>query len=146
MNIIFLDIDGVLNCRYTKERYNGFIGIDENILSKFKRIFDETDARIVLSSTWRLMKGNIDYLKEEKKLDIIDITPNLFEGPDKCNQRKDRGYEIQDWLDRHLEVKNYLILDDDSDMLPGQNFFKTNIDTGITEEIIEKVIKHFKGL
>ena len=35
MRIIFLDVDGVLNCSSTKERFQGFIGIDDRFAKTF---------------------------------------------------------------------------------------------------------------
>lgn len=40
MRIVFLDIDGVLNCKSTRQRHKGFIGIDPvhvEILSRIIR-------------------------------------------------------------------------------------------------------------
>ena len=58
-----------------------------------------------------------------------------------------RGDEIQEWLDEHPEVEKYAIIDDDDDMLPEQeeNFFQTDFQTGLTDEIAKKVIKHLNS-
>ena len=58
MNIVFLDVDGVLNslpyCEMTKGKEDGqYHEIDESKLLLLKRIIEENDAHIVLSSTWR---------------------------------------------------------------------------------------------
>lgn len=55
MKVIFLDIDGVLNSRtYDRKRnWNEQTDIDETRLPLIKEIVDATDAKIVLSSTWR---------------------------------------------------------------------------------------------
>ena len=65
-----------------------------------------------------------------------------------------RGDEIKFWLSifegsfntenfKNKGTVNYVILDDDNDMLPEQrdNFFKTNFMLGLTEEIKESCIK-----
>lgn len=46
-----------------------------------------------------------------------------------------RGEEIKRWLDEHDEVENYIILDDDSDMLNEQltHFVQTDTYEGITD-------------
>ena len=50
--IIFLDIDGVLATpEYLKDGEWALNPVKQNIL---KSIIDETDAKIVLSSSWRL--------------------------------------------------------------------------------------------
>jgi len=133
MNILFLDIDGVLNCKTTSERHDGFIGIDPVLLERLHDICIQTDVKIVLSSTWRLLDK--DYLKNVIGIDFIDVTPDL--------RGVARGYEINSWLSTHHDVNAFAILDDDTDMLPGQTLFKTSFETGLTEEIKNKVIAYF---
>ena len=53
MKIIFLDVDGVLNCKSSKSRCGGFLGIDDSKVKLLKEIIDITGAKIVLSSSWR---------------------------------------------------------------------------------------------
>ena len=120
MKIIFLDIDGVLNCSSTKERFNEYIGVEQSKISLLKEIVEATNAKIVLSSTWRLnmlwYKQGINvkldeynYLVDElakQGLAIFDITPS----------HKDswRGREIQEWLDTTTEkIDGYVVIDDD---------------------------------
>lgn len=95
----------------------------------------ETDAKVVLSSSWRHFdKGREEVEKQVVK--CIDITGDSDNGF--------RGDEIKAWLDAHSEVERYAIIDDDSDMRPEQlqNFFKTTWAEGITPEICEKVKQH----
>lgn len=51
--ILFLDVDGVLNCWSTKDTWNGHIGIDDKKVALLKEIIDATHADIVLVSTWK---------------------------------------------------------------------------------------------
>jgi len=132
MKIIFLDIDGVLNCKETVNRYNGFIGIDPFLVAIFNRIIFATDAKIVLSSTWRHAKVSRDEVRR-RVMDFIDITPNIGTM---------RGDDINAWLSKHRDIKKYAILDDDSDFYPGQPLFRTTWAKGLTEEIAERVINH----
>ena len=54
MKVIFLDIDGVLNEDTTPTRTQSCaLFIDQEKLLRLKRIIDATQAKIVLSSTWR---------------------------------------------------------------------------------------------
>ena len=54
MNVVFLDIDGVLNDDNTTEKTpQGFIGIDDEKVIFLKKICDKLKATIVLSSDWR---------------------------------------------------------------------------------------------
>lgn len=136
MKVLFLDIDGVVNCATTTQRHRGTIGIDPYMALLVGRIILATDCKVVLSSTWRLWENEREEVRKQV-YEFIDCTPRL-------NDRI-RGNEIKAWLDQHTEVQRYAILDDDSDMLPEQmpNFFKTSWQTGITQEIVDKVIKHF---
>ena len=53
MKIIFLDVDGVLNCATTKERVRDLLFVEDRKIQLLKELVDETGATIILSSTWR---------------------------------------------------------------------------------------------
>ncbi len=136
--VLFLDVDGVLNCARTTARYNQFIGIDPYMALLVNRICEATGAQIVLSSTWRLQKNLRDEVNSVIFPTPIDVTPDH-------NDMTNRGSEIQAWLDQHPEVTRYAILDDNAWMNEGEqqkNFFKTSWEIGLTEEIADKVTKH----
>ena len=120
MKIIFLDIDGVLN----SEMYEWSRGedradnrIDLSRVRLLKDIVSATDAKIVLSSTWRLDWNKSpelcgedgEYINQclaQYGLSIIDKTP--FN-----SMIDDRRREILTWLSRHRgEVESFVILDD----------------------------------
>jgi hypothetical protein len=120
MKIIFLDIDGVLNsvmydAHRLEERADN--RIDLTRVKLLADIVNATDAKIVLSSTWRedwdktpeLCGSDGEYLNRclvEYGLSIIDKTP-CFSYSD------DRQYEIRAWLVYHdHEVESFVILDD----------------------------------
>lgn len=137
MRIVFLDVDGVLNCITTRERYKGFIGVDSahvEILSKIIEISNrEEKTEIVLSSSWRIgqdrdgtdIPDGYMYLMEklsEYDLNIFDDTPRLKWG----NRGRDRrGREIAGWLylNREKNVTGYVVLDDE----PFEDFRKYRI-------------------
>ena len=117
MKVIFLDIDGVVNCYDTKERApSKVIGVEQRLITHIKEIVDATGAKLVLSSTWRkdwafdLLDG-IDwhYLRDEfakQDLCFMDYTPS----------RRDshRGEEIKEWLEStEYEIKSYVVIDDE---------------------------------
>lgn len=139
VRVLFLDIDGVVNCKTTTQRHRGAIGIDPYLAFLVGKIQLDTDCAVVLSSTWRLWEETQEEVRQQV-CDFIDITSNFWD--------KSRGEEIKDWLDRHEEVERYAILDDDSDMLEEQlpNFFQTSWDTGITKEIADAVTEHLNGV
>lgn len=134
MKILFLDIDGVVNCATTTARFDGFFGIDPYMALLIDRIIQATGCQVVLSSAWRIEPNSYREVETRvcKLLDKTESFSNI------------RGNEIKKWLTEHPEVTCYAILDDNSDMLPEQmpNFFKTSWSTGITEDISKKVIAH----
>jgi hypothetical protein len=149
MRVIFLDFDGVLNShqsfnfwrhkrdqtKWENEMYEDWKGsLKEYLAQEFDPIAlnnvedlirEVPDLKIVVSSTWRLgetVESLKNILSPAKLVSqaVIDVTPR-FPG-------KPRGEEIQDWLNRHPEVTDYVIIDDDSDMLESQkeNFVHTS--------------------
>ena len=146
MNIIFLDVDGVLNSRNklieiynkTHKPHSGYsYPFDERCLENLKLLVQETNSKIVVSSTWRKDKeGRITLLKvlSEYELDnkIIGYTPVLD---------KERGIEIKQFLISLKETHNFVILDDDLDMGELNPFLiKTNGQVGLTYENVQEAI------
>lgn len=148
MKIIFLDIDGVVNCWGTKERApSKVIGVEQRLITYIKEIVDATGAKIVLSSTWRkdwafnLLNGkDWDYLREEfarQDLYFFDYTPS----------RKDshRGREIEKWLeDTEYDIYSYVVIDDemfDIWELHGGHMVQTSSIDGITPHDVDMAIK-----
>ena len=116
MNVIFLDVDGVLNSYPYMENTKGLDYINKDNLKILKKIYNLSNFKIVLSSTWRILDINRDmerdmynHLLENLKsqnIEIIDKTPVLG---------FNRPLEIRTWLDNN-DVQQFLILDDDFDV------------------------------
>ena len=150
VKIIFLDVDGVLNSMagtYKRQARLGRKGDDsiyEDHVDVLKWIIEYTDAKIVVSSTWRLhagIEGMQDYLEPFgiSRETIIGVTPSVFEEvdhPTRPGYRKYRGEEIHEWFERtkdQIEVESFVILDDESDMTRYiKNLVKTKYDYGLT--------------
>ena len=180
MKIIFLDIDGVLNhqnwfSRRHKEvdqndvvSHYPFYEFDPESVEQLNRIIDETGAKVVVSSTWRLGR-TITQLQEILDRvgfigEIVGITPHLsckLPYEDKGGYTIPRGCEIDWWLkneggfqrinwsteeqQKYIDksiVKNYIIIDDDSDILYNQreHFIHTSFMSGLTNELTNKAI------
>ena len=140
MNVIFLDIDGVLNHMGTKEKSpHSTYGIDAVNLKNFYKIIENVNCGIVLTSTWRKYKELFDYFTSKVNCNLIGVTPNLD---------MQRGNEIQKWLDSNPSVEKYVILDDDDDMLEHhmKNLVKTHFSVGLTLDDADKAISILKGL
>lgn len=130
MNVIFLDVDGVLNSHhwYKKnhkkhpEKCRTDTAIDPRYVRNLKKIIKRTGAKVVLSATCRVSvrTNKTHYLRKifkEYGIEIYDYTP--YTG-------MERGIDIQEWLNHHL-VNHIVILDDDSDMCHLMEYLvKTN--------------------
>lgn len=136
MKVLFLDIDGVVNCVKTTQRHGPFVGIDPAMAERVKRIIKETGCEVVLSSTWRLTDSSRAEV-QKKVCDFIDVTASL--------PSNFRGSEIDVWMRDHPEIERYAILDDNTDFHPAQRLFKTSWSTGLTDEIADEVINYLNG-
>ena len=168
-NIIFLDIDGVLNDKSTfvnntgiKNAYNKLLNsfdntcsinyaellaekqllyLDYDKIQLLKYICDTRNAKIVITSSWK----NLTYYNfiEEKLilygLPIIDITKTLLS----------RGEEIKKYIQDN-NIENYIIIDDsvfedyDEELkynLIYTDFYSNGLDYEKSMEAIYKLIK-----
>jgi len=147
MKVIFLDIDGVLNTIDTfkrrKDIYNNYGVIIPRIdfyrVKFLKEIIDKTDAKIIISSTWRKYDNDMKELKHVFSLfdlDIYDVTCIDISGK--------KGIEINDWLNKN-EVDSFVIIDDEtSDMIHLEKYVvKTRENfkaTGLLEKHVDVAI------
>lgn len=141
MKVIFLDFDGVITT--LESRWN----IDSEKCKLVKRICDETGAKIVISSSWR--KSNLEYTMKQFSKEsfllydyVIDVTKRLSISGS-ASITIPRGVEILEYIESHDSITNYVILDDDTDMLLWQrnHFVHTNTYEGINEKNVEQAIK-----
>lgn len=150
MKVIFLDIDGVLNCATTKRRLRGSPFVDEDKLLLLKDLVEKTGAELVLSSTWRLgllypdvaaFAVDTDALVDELhkySLSLYDHTPRLSD--------RQRGYEIAAWLEKNPDVEKFIILDDDSDMAHLKaHLVQTSWLAGLQSSHVQKAIELLEG-
>ena len=138
--LIFLDIDGVLNNDYTKEKFAGFTGIDARLRDMFISWWRlNSDVKLVLSSTWRIPSayGNFVGHLIDNGLSFIGETPYL--------KGVGRGLEIQAWLIENTvpEETKYVILDDmsPSEFLKHQRPFlvQTSAIKGLEPKKLNKI-------
>lgn len=126
MAVIFLDVDGVLNTYYSMKADTYVCPQAVYWLNHLE------DHQIVYSSTWRLGKNQREL--EEMRLKM-GITIPLHSDGRTCNRHGEiRGDEINEWLGRHPEVTDYLIIDDDDDFHEEhrERFIKTDAYLGFT--------------
>lgn len=138
--VIFLDIDGVLNCASDFTGKTNKI-LNKNMISRLNVIKKATGAKCVLSSSWRKSTAHAKFLKKHG-VPYFDMTPTDIRGPN-LGSYIERGKEIDAWLKKHPEVINYVILDDNGDMLEEQKpfFVQTDWKTGLLQEHVDKTIE-----
>jgi len=126
MNVIFTDVDGVLNSNLPfKTDWN------PTAIDIYNRLCREFDLKPVISSTWRTnhtikeLQRIFDYWGIETP--IYDYTPILYNEP--------RGVEIDTWL-RENWCSKWVVIDDNvSGITPYVlNVVKCTGSIGLTEE------------
>ena len=141
MNLIFLDVDGVLNTHQPLEERVMCGKLHASKVRRLNLLIQETDARIVLSSAWRYLvhRGEMNLtglgwlLRSHGAIDcLVGITrPDTMERPkwdgstpwQPCNN--ERGQQIREWIDNNEEhwrletphrqperVERYVVIDD----------------------------------
>jgi len=149
MNIIFLDIDGVLCTARSHMAYDSPGGQwshwDTTACAMITNLCLKYDCRIVISSTWRMHEKQLFERLEEHKLDVY--LHEDWSTPVLHKLSCERGHEIEDWLKRHrTEYETFIILDDNDDMLPQQKPFLvlTHEDDGISSSNYKDCINKLK--
>ena len=150
-NIIFLDIDGVIQPYQSKKRFEHdmnqtikflceksknaiyesmdkfdvcacFYDWDRNAIEILKKILNDTNSFIVFSTGWR----------EYNTFEQLKALFAVYELEDRCIGSCEKGFDkakcIQLYIDAHKEeIKNYIIIDDqDFTFKFGQHFLFTN--------------------
>ena len=116
MDILFLDIDGVLNSEQSAARFHSYMKLDPRCIGLLNDVMEQTKAMIVVSSTWRvnfcptveamrnvLVKNGFTHPHR-----IIDLTPVV-------SMARNRGQEIEKWLKDNCDkqIERFVIVDDD---------------------------------
>lgn len=151
--IIFLDIDGVLNCRATAGVRPTSHRFDLDKVALLDAFVRETDADVVISSSWRRhypLTEIIGFLRERGFTGrVIGVTPILNiayvpsargvvqsteitpEGFHPC----ERGLEIDHWRNEHERLDDpFLIFDDGLDFTESQqvnHLVRTTFEVGL---------------
>ena len=166
---MFIDFDGVLNTeRYHSElvssgqkcsdQYGPLF--DPVAVGNLKRIVDETEAEIVIISSWKLegVDRMVSLWKARKMPGVLaGCTPDCISGMDLLNVNLEdsatfanlagKGNEVKQWLRENAPKKadgyRYVILDDVPDFLPEQmeNYIQVDSRIGITEDNVVKSVE-----
>lgn len=115
MNIVFLDYDGVVNSlMFQPDKENPYFNFPHHnkvnnyqAVKWLERLCKEFDAKIVVTSTWRLGDNYKECLYNgglSREIEILGKTDNF--GVKRID-------EINRWLNEHPNVNRYVILDDE---------------------------------
>lgn len=143
--VIFLDVDGVLNSQRSLLAFGGWPNVgkknswdrmDDVAVRLIRGLSGAANAPIVMSSAWRV-GDNWKLFAEKFNLNIIDKTGQ---------ESGKRGDQIKAWLERNPHVNNYAIIDDSTDMLVEQlpYFVMVNPEDGLRVKdmvIAAKILK-----
>lgn len=137
MNILFLDVDGVLNNTITDGYFSSFN------MKNLQHLVNSLSLNVVISSDWRRSSSDLAVLTSELnywKIEIFGTTNNHLNGL--------RKNEIKHWL-RTNSWSKALILDDlsEDEVNPDiQNciFHQTDYNLGLTEQDVNTVIERWK--
>lgn len=148
MKIIFLDFDGVINDIRKDSLINPLF------IENLKKLIDLTGAKVVVTSNRReesLILGQCpektlcyqEFIKPllQMGIPVYDYTPYI-----EASQEKERELEIEEYLLKHPEVKEFVIIEDDYVMerLYEHQIFIENSD-GFNAELIEPAIQILNG-
>lgn len=142
MKVIFLDVDGVLNNPRTKTRTrDGWRFVDDYLVERLAQIVRATQAKIVLSSSWREGWDDNEIYFQDLRRKLISYNIPLQDRTGE--QRKTRAQEITEYLAQHPEITNYVILDDvpDFSSIGYKNVVLTNDLLGLTEQNVKEAIE-----
>lgn len=160
MKIIFIDCDGCLNRRPTREELAGVhghwskefenevIGLNPKLVKHLRQILDSSGAVLVASTSWRYFEDHptvgddwrktlAEMLGRDKSI-FIGNTPVLGDAKDR------RGKEIKTWMETNNFTGKYCVIDDNvKDIIktiPRKYIVECDENIGLTEELAAKAI------
>jgi hypothetical protein len=136
VQVVFLDIDGVLNCKTTSNPRKFPYVVDKKLLARLAQLLKRTKAKVVLSSTWRYDPVGLMAAKYWG-VPFIDVTPDM--------PHRARRDEIRTWLKKHKDVTRFIVIDDDDDELDDLPLFQPSSDIGLTTKITRGACKYLLG-
>lgn len=159
-NVIFLDIDGVLNSNFWNENHQREISdgtlIDEEKIGILATLVKETDSLIILHSGWRIwFDTDLTPLRKESQrlvdmftkegIQIDGITPDLTTEEIRRTKKFSlvKAEEILLWVKMHEDISGWVVIDDldlHNETIETHQV-KTDVTVGLTVEDVEKAKK-----
>lgn len=154
-NILFLDMDGVLNNRRSmSEPGDSLYRVDYECTQRLLNLWRKVPFQIVLSSTWRLY-ASWDQVNDAMfrcgwfRPPFIDKTRDLRVWGESSGEHTTRGRECLDWIRRcGRPGDKYVAVDDDNDFGPfvksGHTLVLTQHEPGLTQENVHQIRAAFE--
>jgi len=154
MNIIFLDIDGVLNDfeKSWREVPDYCPDIVPRCVVNLNKIIRASEAKLVLSSSWKdlITQGHMSVYGFERLLQTHGVQSFLLAHTPHLSG--ERWNEIAAWLrepwqvnKQKVSIDRYCILDDYGDAFGGRPGVKTSGSVGLTEADADLAIEILVG-
>jgi HAD domain in Swiss Army Knife RNA repair proteins len=150
LDVIFLDIDGVLN-PYNDTNYPHVFAPE--CVEQLRRILDaRPKAHVVFSTSWRtgfplFALGWLWHQHDLPLRRVIGRTPDI--------KHDQRGEEIRQWLTNTPQlapdhkIRSYAVLDDEPEpileIIPQQHVFPCDPRHGLNGDVADRVIRHFSA-
>jgi sporulation protein YlmC with PRC-barrel domain len=154
---IFLDVDGVVVTLTSCQQREAFLRrsdspltrrlhrFDPDSVQNLNRLIELTGAKIVISSTWRYGSDSdfellIQHFKNEGvRGHIVGRTTTQY--------FRERGAQIDLWLNEVVKKEDFIIIDDGSDMNPhSDRLVQTSMETGFTEKHLKQAVALFSSI
>lgn len=147
LDILFLDIDGVLN----PDKARASAELAPDCVAELKRFFAACpETRVVFSTSWRV---GISFFALGWLWRHHDLPLKAVVGRTPVIADDERGQEVRKWLQDaatlHVgcEVRRYAAWDDEIEpmmgWLPRKNLFRCDPYHGLTPEVTDSLIRHF---
>lgn len=153
--ILFLDIDGVLNCTsptpsdecelvdLNEWRY----GFNPQLVARLRYVIANTGCKIVVSSSWRHHANYAPYQPDRNWRDVLSEmlhrTLDVFAGETTMDKQGRRGLEILKWLSDH-PTNFFCVVDDEVvDIVPyidKSKIVKTDMRYGLSIEDAKRIM------
>ena len=155
-NVIFLDVDGVLNSKFWDDEHQREIREGKNVdiyaVKLFSKLVKKTDAKVILHSGWRFWfddelkpkRPEAEFLANvmaKENVVISGVTPDLTTEEIRKTKKLSlvKADEILLWL-KENPFDNWLVIDDLDlhNSVVEKHQIKTNAEIGLTEEDVKK--------
>lgn len=162
-NVLFLDIDGVLNSTLWDQTHQteikNSILIDQEKVRLFASLIRRTDAQVILHSGWRFwyddgmrpLRKETEVLSDmltQEGISLLGKTPDLTTEEIRATKMfsKIKADEILLWLDTQETAVNWIVLEDRDlhNATVSARQIKTDTTTGLTADDVEAAVRLFR--